>query len=147
MEEKKKTKITFEKESDTYVSILLNGKQVGHIYSEMKDGTHPYPHEDNEYCLTSIQLCGFDRCSQIWPCGIFHGRKDLVVNFSDNETDYMKQEEKEYRRYVKDFLNKEIPMDKLKDFQSWVSHLQHPRISMLKPKKEESQPRKKEKEQ
>lgn len=125
------TKITFKQESDTYVSILLNGKEIAHIYSQMKDGGHPFPHNDTEYCLTSVQLCGFDKCSEVWSCGVFHGKKDLVVNFSDNESEYMQQQAIEYKRYVRDFINKGVSVDKLKDFQSWVGHLQHPRISML----------------
>lgn len=127
-----KTKITFIQESPTYVGIYLNGKAIGHIYSEMKDGTTPYPHDESEYCKTSVQLCGFDNCSEIYNCGIFSGRKDLIVNFSDNKTPFMTQEEKEYRNYVKEFLESKIEMDKLVSFQTWVQHMHHPSISYLR---------------
>lgn len=121
-EEKKETKITFKKVSDTYVSILLNGKQVGHIFSKMDSGTKPYPHEHTEYCNTSIQLCGFDRCSEVWACGIFSGKKDLVVNFIDTSEEYRNSKLGTYKFYVKNHLNSNKEINELMNFSDWDKH-------------------------
>lgn len=127
------TKITFKKKSDTEISILMNGKNVGHIWSEGSKEHLPYPHDkDKEYCKNSIQICGFDKCSEVWACGVFHGKKDLVINFIDMSSEFMQSEEGAYRNYVDQFLKSGVEMTKLKTFPDWVAHMGHPDIHTLK---------------
>lgn len=100
-----KTKITFKLKSKTCVGIIRDGEQIGHMWSESKDGTLPYPHDDNKvYCQNSIQLCGFDRLDGAWACGIYEGKRDLVVQFRNDKVKYTKEKLKEYEDYVKRFF-------------------------------------------
>lgn len=117
-----KTKITFKKESDTYISIMRDGKKIGHVYSQTSEKQHntPYPHDDTEYCLNSIQVCGFDRASKIWGCGPFHGKKDIVVSFIPNN-EYTDTKKQQYKFYVENKLNKG-EVDTIQNFEDWNAH-------------------------
>lgn len=123
-----KTKITFKSESDTYISIMRDDKKIGHIYSERKnvykvgedDDGHPYPHDDSEYCLNSIQICGFDKISEVWGCGPFEGKKDVVIHFIPNN-EYIESKKKQYGYYIKEKLNKG-EVDSIKNFVDWNAH-------------------------
>ena len=123
-----KTKITFKLESDTYISVLREGKIIGHIYSERKDiykvgeesGGHPYPHDNSEYCLNAIQICGFDKISEVWGCGPFHGKKDVVIHFTPN-IEYINNKKKQYKFYVENKLNKG-EVDTIQNFNDWNAH-------------------------
>ena len=144
--EKEKSKITFKLEegNGTAVSIMRNGKRIGRVWSENSDGTKPYPHNEDSYCLNSIQICGFDRISEIWACGPFTGKKDCVVHFIPNEEEYYKNKIKGYEKYVKSFFNTKVkevdvlgkdkehfgeivskenkPIMSLQSFDDWVRH-------------------------
>lgn len=116
------TKIQFKIENDnaTSVAILQDGKQVGRIWSEHKDGTTPYPHDKTERTLNSIQLCGFDRQSEVWSCGPFEGKKDCCftfINNTENESSLIK-----YKMYVEGFIKSNNPMTALKSFNDWRLH-------------------------
>jgi len=102
------TKIYFELESPTKVKIMRYGKQIGHIWSQAEDGWTPYPHKKTDYCLNSVQLCGFDKMDGPWACGPFEGKRDLVAHFRDDSAEYMVQKAKEYCDYVKKFFKIEI---------------------------------------
>jgi len=116
-----KSKITFKQDSKTYVSIMRNGKQIGHIYSQLKDGGRPYPHRDDTYCNNSIQLCGFDRLDGPWACGPFQGHKDLVAHFRPTEDKYYNDKKTQYADYVKGYIGdeKKDPRELL-SFEDWV---------------------------
>lgn len=97
--------IYFELVSDTEIKVMRNGKQIGRMYSDTggQSGT-PYPHEQNTYCLNSIQICGFDRMSEVWGCGPFAGKKDCVVHFMPLDEPYYVEARKRYEAYVKKFF-------------------------------------------
>lgn len=105
------SKITFELETPNYVKVMRNGKKIGRIYSDSdtndKYGT-PFPHDRSTYCLNSIQICGFDRMSEVWGCGPYEGKKDCVVHFMPLEDKYYKEARKRYTEYVKKFFESEI---------------------------------------
>jgi hypothetical protein len=117
-----KTKITFKLETDTYISVMRNGKKIGHIYSQLKskDYNKPYPHTENEYCLNAIQICGFDKISEVWACGPFHGKKDVVIHFTP-DIEYIEKKKKLYKSYVENKLNKG-EADTIQNFTDWNSH-------------------------
>ena len=98
------TEITFELATQTEIRIMRNGKQIGQIWSENKDTSLPYPHGYTDICKNSIQVCGFDTCSEIWGCGVFEGKKDLVVHFLPISSSEYQQEE--YLKYLKDKMAK-----------------------------------------
>jgi len=117
-----KTEITFEYNNKEKTSIkIMRGKDfIGHIWSEQKDGTLPYPHDKSkDYCKNSIQICGFDRISEIWSCGPFTGKKDCVVNFTPMGNEWHKEQLKQYEEYVKRILrlNK---ISKMKSYNDWI---------------------------
>jgi len=116
------TKITFKIENDnaTSVAIIQDDKQVGRVWSEHADGTTPYPHDKTERTLNTIQLCGFDRQSEVWSCGPFAGKRDSCFTFI-NEKDDSKSLEK-YKSYVEWFLGSSNPMTQLKNFNDWRLH-------------------------
>jgi len=117
MDKKQKTRITFALVSKTLVNVYFDRKHVGHIYSEDGDGGLPYPHEEkNPRCKTSMQICGFDRCSEVWSCGVFHGKKDLVVGFQDTSGEFMDQQKEEYKRYIQEFIGGETSHREIKVF-------------------------------
>jgi hypothetical protein len=99
----KETNITFKLESPTYISVIRDGIVIGQIFSQNEN--HPYPHDDSEYCLNSIQICGFDKMSEIWACGVFSGKKDCVVHFLPTDSEYYKRKSIEYSEYVKTFFS------------------------------------------
>ena len=107
-----KTNITFEKESETSINILRDGKHVGNIWSESKDGSMPYSNETKD----SIQICGFDTISEIWGCGIFKGHKDCVIEFFNIDSkEFKEQEQNKYKKY----LQLKIQNNELDDVQSF----------------------------
>ena len=105
-----KTKITFEFENEqkTSIKVMRDGKQIGRLWSEQTEGslTLPYPHNDISYCYNSIQICGFDRMSEIWGCGPFQGKKDCVVHFTPVSEQYYQDKMKRYQEYVLSFFDK-----------------------------------------
>jgi hypothetical protein len=114
-----KTKITFELESETSVSIKQNGIQVGRLWSEHKDGTMPYPHDESDRTKNSIQLCGFDRQSEIWACGPFEGKKDTCFSFLEIKDKNVSLSH--YEDYVKNCIrtgNTAL----IKNFNDWLLH-------------------------
>jgi len=117
------TKITFRMENDqnTSVAILQDGIQVGRVWSEHKDGTTPYPHDKTERTLNSIQLCGFDRQSEVWACGPFEGKRDTCFTFN-NIKEENEQSVKKYVEYVRWFLDSGNDISKLKNFNDWRLH-------------------------
>lgn len=129
MNKKSTTKITFKLESPTYVSIIRAGKRIGHVYSDREEsykvgddaGGKPYPHEESIYCLNAIQICGFDKISETWGCGPFHGKKDCVMHFLPLTDDYIKSKLKGYRTYVENKMNKE-EHDSIQNFHDWDAH-------------------------
>ena len=101
-----RSKITFELVNKKYVKVLLLGKEVGSIWSELDSESlrFPYPHNDKQ--IDTVQLCGFDASSAIWGCGRYEGKKDLVLTFEDKvSSEYWADKEKEYAEYLKDHLN------------------------------------------
>lgn len=105
-------------ESPTYISIMRSGKRIGQIFSQAEN--HPYPHDDSEYCLNAIQICGFDKISEVWGCGPFHGKKDVVVNFLP-EVPYIDQKKEQYAKYVQEKLKKG-EADTIQNFADWNAH-------------------------
>jgi len=148
MKEKENNKITeihFEIENENKTSVLVKRgeKTIGRVWSQGSDGFLPYPHDKNKtYCKNSIQICGFDKISEIWSCGPFTGKKDCVVSFLPIETDdWHKEQLKKYEKYAKNFFNAEIKeiktgatsfnvselhcrkdISKLKSFADWIIH-------------------------
>ncbi len=121
------TNITFEYENEDKTSVLMkrDGETIGRIWSQHGDGKHdtPYPHDQSEYCLNSVQICGFDRISEIWGCGPFTGKKDCVIHFRPDSLEYYVTKKKEYRKYVENFLNKkENDVSSMQSFDDWVKH-------------------------
>lgn len=106
MREEIKSNITFEYETNKQTSIVIkrNNERIGRIWSQLSDGTTPYPH--NKHDLDSIQICGFDKMSEIWGCGPFDGKKDCVIQFIDINDDYYKEQLEGYKNYVKGFTLK-----------------------------------------
>lgn len=104
-----KTKITFKQKTKTKILIMRDKKEIGHLYSESETGGLPYPHsEKTDYCLNSIQFCGFDSMDGTWACGIYEGKKDLVIHFRNDSDEYMQQKIKEYEKYLKSFVEASI---------------------------------------
>ena len=126
-----KTKITFEKISDTAMKVLHNGNHVGNIWSESKDGGKPFPHDNHQSTLESIQICGFATASEIWACGVFHGTKDIVVRFNPMMDDFYKQYQREYKEYVDECFKQNKPQ-MIKPFNDWVAHMGHPDKSLIR---------------
>jgi hypothetical protein len=135
-----KANITFELENKeaTSVKIMRHGKTIGRLWSQLSDGTLPYPHRKN---IENVQLCGFDKMSEVWQCGPFSGHKDCVVTFLDTDSDTFRQRQVEgYKNYVNKFFtveSKVIPeldnrtvhhtkpckdLLKLKSFVEWQAH-------------------------
>jgi len=115
------TKITFKLENDmnTSVAILQDGKQVGRVWSEHSDGTTPFAHDKCDRTLNSIQVCGFDRQSEVWACGPFEGKRDTVFSFiTDGETGSLSK----YKEYVKWYTESGNDMAKLRNFSDWRLH-------------------------
>lgn len=120
----KETNITFELEEGSNTSILVkrDGKSIGRVWSQHSDGGTPYPHDETEYCLNSVQICGFDRMSEIWGCGPFKGKKDCVIHFVDNDNEYHQGKEKKYRNYIENFINLNKPMSEMQSYDDWTRH-------------------------
>lgn len=116
----KESKITFELEDKHTIRIIRDGKKIGHFYSGDGRGAMPYPHDDSVYCLNSIQICGFDKISEVWGCGPFHGHKDVVINFIE-ENDYIKQKTEGYLHYVKQKIAKKEERT-IQNFVDWNAH-------------------------
>ncbi len=76
-QEVKEDKITFERVSDAMFTVLLDGKKVGDIWSELPSGSKS-THGDG-----TIQICGFKKSSQIWGCGRYKDSKDMCLDFKD----------------------------------------------------------------
>lgn len=126
-----KTKITFEMESNTSVNVLLNGKKVGHIWSEDKKGSLPYPHKEDEKNRELIQICGFDAASEIWACGKFSGKKDLTLRFAEmDDTYYEERYKEEYKKYVAELLAAD-KVQEVKSYFDWVQHDGYPKARGL----------------
>jgi DNA-directed RNA polymerase subunit RPC12/RpoP len=117
-----KSKITFELETPGLVKIMREGKQIGQVWSELPSGTTPYPHNESIPCLNSIQICGFDKMSEIWACGPFHGKKDCVVSFTpvSELMEYMERKTKSYLNYVQGKVNKKD--SDIQNFTDWSAH-------------------------
>lgn len=120
-----KTKITFKLLNETSISVLCKDKVVGQIYSEGAKGHTPYPHDDHESTLESIQICGFTEASKIWACGIFHGTKDIVLRFNPMDDEFYNIRKAEYKDYV-DACFKIGQPQKIKSFDDWCGHMGHP---------------------
>ena len=119
--EKNTTNIWFELEGEHYIKIMRNGKQIGQIWTEQpKDGMKPYPHEESEYCKNAVQICGFDKISEIWGCGPFQGKKDVVISFLP-EGDYFEEKKKRYASYIENKYNKK-EFDTIQNFVDWNAH-------------------------
>jgi len=116
-----KTKIIFAKESDTSIGVWRDGKEIGHIWSEGNTGRMPYPHDDSHYCKNAIQICGFDAVSETWGCGIFKGKKDLVVSFDYLNEEYKKDQVQAYEKY----LTIKIERRKFEDIQNLLDFLRY----------------------
>ncbi len=69
-EHKEGSRIRFALEDDTKVLVLLDGKEVGHIFS-------PATTVKNKEC--AIQVCGFEEAHQLWGCGIYGEEIDAPV--------------------------------------------------------------------
>jgi len=113
--EQKETNIYFREgdsldsmERHTDIEILRGGKKIGHIWSQKKDGTTPYPSDKSIKTLNSIQICGFDKMSEVWSCGIFDSKKDCVVYFMPLDEQYHQEKLREYSKYVASFFDPEI---------------------------------------
>lgn len=137
-----KTVITFEFENDdkTSVRVKRDNQVIGRIWSE-ENSSLPYPSDESEYSKNSIQICGFDKMSEVWACGPFSGKKDCVIHFLPNDTKYHQRKSKEYSEYVKDFFSAESheiivgaetirvgtvenkrDLSKLKNYNDWLLH-------------------------
>ena len=121
----KKTRITFEKESNTEIKVFHDGLHVGNIWSQSEKGKTPYPHTDDIKCLESIQICGFASTSAVWSCGVFNGTKDMTVRFNPMTDEYYQKYYEEYKEYVNTCLKNEVPQ-MIKSFNDWVGHLGYP---------------------
>jgi len=90
MKEQIHTKIWFEHEKGSKTSMLVKrGKEtIGRVWSQQSDGWTPFPHNKDAYCFNSVQICGFDRMSEVWACGPFDGKKDCVIHFLPTEHKY-----------------------------------------------------------
>lgn len=123
-----KTKITFElggtitqiQAGATYVKIMRDGEQIGQVWSEQPSGTTPFPHDESSYCLNSVQICGFDKISETWGCGPFHGKKDCVVHFFPKDP-YFERKKKDYQIYVQRKLNGD-EAETIQNFSDWNAH-------------------------
>lgn len=111
------TKITFKLLSDTQIAIMRDGNSIGMIWSEKKDGTLPYPHEQYEHVANSIQLCGFDSMSEMWGCGVIHGKKDVVIKFIPL-SEWTEGTILKYQNYVKEMIAK-AQTGELQNFHDW----------------------------
>lgn len=120
----KTSHITFVKENDTCIKVLYDGNHVGNIWAQSGTST-PYPHDDHESTLGSIQICGFRKVSEVWACGVFHGTKDMVVEFNPMMDDFYKNKMPEYQRYVEECFKQNRP-DMIKPFNDWVAHMNYP---------------------
>jgi len=110
------TKITFELETPTMVKVMRSGKQIGQVWSQQNEGTTPYPHDRDAYCLNSVQICGFDRISETWACGPFSGHKDCVIHFLPTDEEYYKNKKTEYSKYIENYRGEITEMLNFKDF-------------------------------
>jgi hypothetical protein len=125
--EKKKTHITFERESDTQIKVFHNGNHIGNIWSQSSSGTTPYPHDEHEATLESIQICGFIQASKIWSCSVFHGTKDIVLRFNPCNDEFYNEYYGEYKEYVNECFRQNKPQ-LIKPFNCWVAHMSHPTV-------------------
>jgi len=116
-----KTKITFEKKSDTSIGVWREGKEIGCIWSEKSAGGMPYPHDDSIYCKNAIQICGFDAVSETWGCGIFKGKKDLVVSFDYIDDGYKNDQVRAYERYLRTKMGKH-EFDDIQNFHDFLRY-------------------------
>ncbi len=98
-QEDEKTKITFKLITKTEIKIFQGKKEVGQIWSQYENNRTPYPHKNTQYCLNAIQICGFDKMSEVWGCGIYKGKKDCVVSFMPN-TVWHDEQLKKYKEYL-----------------------------------------------
>ncbi len=96
-------KITFSVVSPTSVSIIRDGKTIGHVWAA-DEKESPYPHDRTPHCLNSIQICGFDAMSEVWACGIFLSKKDCVVSFIPIDDIWYQGKAVKYSEYVKKFF-------------------------------------------
>lgn len=109
-----RSNITFKLDNSHYITVLNHGKEVGSIWSELgKEFRFPFPHNNEQ--INKIQICGFDNCSEIWGCGRYEGKKDLVLTFQDYSDKFWKYHEDEYKEYVQ----KNIKNNNLKNMQSF----------------------------
>lgn len=124
MKVNKDTKISFKLEGDNEVLIIRNGKTIGKVWSQFQDSmkTTPYPHNDSEHCLNSVQICGFDSMSEVWACGPFQGKRDCVINFMDLDNKYYSSKEDKYKNYVQNILNGKCPIQQMQSFTDWARH-------------------------
>jgi len=121
----KKTHITFKLVSPTAMKVLHDGNHIGNIWSQSNDGGTPFPHDDNESTLQSIQVCGFNRASEIWSCGVFHGTKDIILRFNPMMDEHYKKYHTKYKEYVDECFKKNKPQ-LIKPFDDWVAHMGYP---------------------
>ena len=77
----RKTRITFNKINETRVKILLDGEEVGDIWSQLGENSLPYTANNNEDDLSMIQMCGFESSHNTGGCGRYNGC-DLVAKFT-----------------------------------------------------------------
>lgn len=122
-----KSNITFEFDGKSKTSVLMkrDGETIGRIWSQGSGDKHntPYPHNDSEDCINSVQICGFDRISEIWGCGPFKGKKDCVIHFIPTNHEYYIRKKVDYERYVKGFLySKKNDILLLQSFDQWERH-------------------------
>lgn len=140
----KHTKIHFEYEGEKQTSVLIKrgDKTIGRVWSEQSNGGLPYPSDATKtYCKNAIQICGFDKISEIWQCGPFKGKKDCVVSFLPIDDEYYQEKLKKYGEYVRGFIETEIKklengagefnmteikfrkhLYELKSFNEWIEH-------------------------
>lgn len=123
---KMKTKITFKKDTDTRILVLREGKEVGQIYSELSSGSLPFPHDEHECTKEKIQICGFDTASEVWSCGVIHGKKDITLRFADLSDDFHKTYRQRYIEYV-NYLTKNDKLEQIKSFYDWCMHDGYPK--------------------
>lgn len=137
------TELHFEFEKGQTTSVLVKrGEDIIGRVSAQNGDLLPFPHDKTKtYCKNSIQICGFDKISQVWQCGPFQGHKDCVVTFQPLKNEWHKDQLKEYEEYVKNFFAAKIravavgdktmhavdvtfrkPVSKLMSYNEWSEH-------------------------